>query len=195
MTVAATPASTQQSVFLLRSDSANVNYRQEKYHYTGTQTVETTIVRTGGAGSSLGTPISWKVIPTANAKWILPFQCIPITVYNTKITQNVTITVRGIWSGGAVPTNADCWMNVEYLGTSGTPLGIMNIGSKASNLATAGNQTADSTSVWGAGSTTAFMMQTTLSSPQPFLTGYFNVYLYVGASSGTFYFDPMAVLS
>ncbi len=182
------------AVDFVRCGSGAVNYVMGRQRYEGVLTTDIVTVRTGGA--SAGVPISWKVVPTANAKWTDPFPCPPIrSVINSRLSQNVTATLRGTWSGGAVPTNKDCWMAIEYLGTSGQPLGVFNSGTVASNLVSSSPQTADTTSVWGAGGTTNFQMVTTLSAPQPLIAGYFNVYIFVGANSGTFYFDPLVSLT
>jgi hypothetical protein len=123
VTVAATPtAQGGAETVLIRCDSGDTNYRTEKYRYEGTQTTETTIVRTGGASDG-ATPIAWKIITTANSKRYLPFEAMPISIWNETTGSAITLTIQGIWGGGAVPTNADIWMDVEYLGTSGFPIG------------------------------------------------------------------------
>ncbi len=194
VTKSATPTNANAAIYYVRSDSAATNYITGKDHYAGTLTTDIVTVRTGGA--SAGTPISWKVIPTTNCKWMFPFVCVPLrTVINPLVSANLTLRLRGTWSGGAVPTNRDCWMTLDYLGTSGFPLGVINTGTVASNLASSSPHTADTTSVWGAGGTTNFYMETILSSPQPLIAGSINVWIYVGASSGTFWFDPLVSLT
>jgi hypothetical protein len=193
VTVAATPTSLGcAETYVVRSDSSATNYRQEKYQYTGTQTAETTIVRTGGASDGT-TPISWKIVSTANSKWTFPFEAIPITIWNDVTATNRTVTIYGIWGGGAVPNNDDIWIDVDYLGSSATPLGTIATLTKANNLAANAALTTDA-STWG-GSTTPFKMVLTLSSPQPGLKGYFNIYVKGAKPSTTFYIDPLAVLS
>jgi hypothetical protein len=105
VTVAATPsASSAQEVNLIRCDSGGTNYRTERYRYEGTQTVETTIVRTGGASDGT-TPLSWKIVTTANSKWVLPFEALPIAIWNDTTGSLVTVTVEGIW--GSTNSAAD----------------------------------------------------------------------------------------
>ena len=78
-------------------------------------TEETTIVRTGGASDGT-TPISWKIVTTANCNYSMPFECPPIAIWNDTTGSAVTATVEGIWGGGAVPNDDEVWLEVEYLG-------------------------------------------------------------------------------
>jgi hypothetical protein len=193
VTVASTPTGKSALVTMIRCDSGATNYRHEQYSYHGTQTVETTIVRTGGATDGT-TPIAWKIVTTANAKWIAPFESIPIAIWNDTTGANVTVTVYGIWGGGAVPNNDDVWIEIGYLGDSSTPQATLNrSNTKANFLATNAGQTSDS-STWG-GSTTAFKMVATLSSPQPAQRGPMYVVVKAAAASSTIYIDPKVVLS
>lgn len=192
VTVAATPSNRAHRVYVVRSDSAGTNYRHEQYTYLGTQTVETTIVRTGGASDGT-TPIAWKIVTTANSKWIAPYECLPIGIWNDTTAADVTVTLYGIWGGGAVPNNDDIWMEVGYLGSAATPIQSLVTASKADNLAAGAALTTDA-SAWG-GSTTKFKISCTLSGPQPAQKGTMYIYVKAAKTSSTFYIDPLAVLS
>ena len=77
VTIQAVPnAPGRAKVDVVRSDSGSTNYRCDRYRYEGTLTIETTIVRTGGASDGT-TPISWKIVTTADAEWHQPFVCPP----------------------------------------------------------------------------------------------------------------------
>jgi hypothetical protein len=194
VTVAATPTANYASeTFVIRSNSGAVSYTTELYAGLGTETVETTIVRTGGFAVN-GTTIAKKYVTGANAKQHKPFAAIPIAVANSTTGSNRTVTVYGVWGGGAVPTNADIWFDVYYLGSASTPQATVVTNGKDDVLATATNQTADASSTWG-GSTTKFKMTVTLSSPQPQLAGEMYVRIYCGAASSTFYVCPKVELS
>jgi hypothetical protein len=188
----ATPSVRYSEVSLINCDSGATNYRHEKYTYEGTQTVETTIVRTGGATNGT-TPISWKIVTTANSKLAFPFESLPIAIWNDTTATTRTITLYGIWGGGAVPTNADIWFELNYMGSSATPISTFATCGVADVLASGTNLTTD-TSTWG-GSTTKFLMSVTLSSPQPNMKG--PIYLTVKAAkiSSTFYIDPKPVIT
>lgn len=121
--------------FVSRSDSSGTNYRNEKYQYAGTQTVEVKLVRDNGASDG-STSLSWKISTTANAKWILPFESYPIAIWNPTILSNVTATIEGFFQNSAtLPKNDDIWLESSYLGSSGSPLASISSGTKADGLA------------------------------------------------------------
>jgi hypothetical protein len=187
--VVATITTVGPQIAAIRCDSGDTNYRIERYAYQGTQTTETTIVRTGGATDGT-TPISWKLVTTANSKLHLPFEALPISIWNETTGSAITLTIEGIWGGGAVPTNADIWMDVEYLGTSGFPLGNFATSGPADQLAAGTNLTASS-ETWG-GSTTKFKLTKTIT-PQE--KGPITVYIKAATASTTFYIDPKITVS
>lgn len=176
-------------VLLVRCDSGDVNYRLEKHTYSGSQTTETTIVMTGGATDGV-TPVAHKVVTTSACKWQFPFEFVPITIWNEDVGSPLNITIEGIWGGGAVPDNDEIWMVVEYLGTSGVPLGSFETTGMANGLGTPAATDAGS-GTWG-GSTTEFSMTATVT-PQE--KGPITIYIYAGVASSTFYIDPKPIVS
>jgi hypothetical protein len=187
VTIAATPTDPMSSISLIRGDSGDTNYRTERYHYTGTLTTETTIVRTGGASDGT-TPISWKVITTANSERIYPFEAFPISIWNETVGSSVTVTVE--CRGAAIPNMDEMWMDVEFLGTSGFPLGNFSTTGHADLLATGTANTSSSES-WG-GSTSSFKLVATIT-PQE--KGPITCHVKVAKVSSTFYIDPKITLS
>jgi hypothetical protein len=185
----ATPTSFGATIQFINCSSSATAYEFEKANYYGTQTVETTIVRTGSEATDGVTPISYKLVSTANAKHAHPFAAPPIARFNTS-TSSITVNVYGIWGGGSVPNNDDIWMDVEYQNDAGTPLGSVATSGRASQLAAA-SAIASDTSTWG-GSTTKFKMSVTFT---PDRAGTITVRIYVGAASGTFYIDPAPEIS
>jgi hypothetical protein len=177
------------SVDLVRCDSGAHSYRNERYDYYGTETTETTIVRTGGATDG-STPYSRKIVTTANCKWGVPYEAIPISIWNTSLGSQIDIDLYGIWGGGAVPNNDDIWFDAEALGSSGSPLGSYTTGTKSNSIASGSAHNSDS-STWG-GSTTAFRMRVSVT---PNLIGPITLYIKAGGASKTFYIDPKPVLS
>lgn len=189
VTVAATPGDfSAPDIIVIRTDSAGTSYVAETYSYAGTETSEITIVRTGGASDGT-TQVAKKIVTTANARWGLPFEAIPITIWNDS-TSAITLTLYGVWGGGAVPNNDDIWMAVEYLGASGSPLGSFATAGKASAIATNAALSSDS-STWG-GSTTKFKMSATFT---PGMKGPITIYVRAAAASSTFYIDPKPEIS
>ena len=187
--VATTPASQGVGVDLIRCDSGATNYRTERYAFAGTLTTETTIVRSDGASDGT-TPISWKIVTTANPEWFSPFEAYPISVWNETTGSPLTVTVEGVWGGGAVPLNDEIWMDVEYLGDALSPQGSFATTTKADILATGTNTTASS-ETWG-GSTTPFKLAVSVT---PQMKGPITVYVRAAKVSSIFYIDPKITLS
>jgi hypothetical protein len=150
VTVSGTPtAPSSMRTDLIRGDSSGTNYRTERYRYEGTQTAETTIVRTGGASDGT-TSLTWNLTTTANSKWAVPFEAIPISIWNDSTSAITTLTIYGTTTGGGVPNDDDIWIDVEYLGAAGNPQGSFKTSTKADTLAAAAatNNSADG-STWG----------------------------------------------
>lgn len=185
VTVAATPTTRNQKTVLIRSDSTSVATRYEKYTAFGTETTETTIVRSGGASDGT-TAQARKIVTTANSSWVWPFESEPMAIWNDTSGSSKTATVYGIWGGAAVPNTDDIWIEVGYLNSSSYPLGALGTATKADILAT-GSALSSDTSSWG-GSTTAFKMSVTFT---PQMKGPLYVVVKAAKASSTFYYDPL----
>ncbi|WP_338821600.1 hypothetical protein [Bradyrhizobium septentrionale] len=177
------------TVVLSKCDSGAINYRDEVYRYGGTMTTETTIVRTGGQSDGT-TPAARKIVTTANTFWPEPFEAPPIAAWNETVGSPVTVTLYGIWGGGAVPNNDDFWIDVEYLGSSSTPISSRATATKASILATNAALSTDG-SAWG-GSTTAFKASVTIT---PQMKGFIMVTPKMAKPSTTLYYDEKLGIS
>lgn len=189
----ATPVAAQTiagvDVQVLRCSAADSNVDDSTSNYLGVKSVETTIVRTGGATDGT-TTIAHKIVTTANASQAKPFRSQPIVFWNETVGSAITITLQGIWGGGAVPDNDEVWMEVGYPGATDTPLYSFANDGKASPLATEAAQTAGS-GTWG-GSTTAFSLDVTVT---PQNKGPITLWPMVGLASGTFYIDPKPIVT
>ncbi len=184
------PTSPSVEIFVIRSASGATAYNMEKHNLRGDQTTETTVVRTGGAAVN-STPVAMKIVGTAGAKTFAPFESTPLVIGNTSTGGAKTITVYGYWSGAAVPTDKQVWMEVGYLGSALTPQLAFDKGT--SDILHAGTNQAADTSTWGAlgGTPTKFKMTATFT---PNLAG--EIYVIVKtASTNTTYIDPLPVLS
>jgi hypothetical protein len=173
------------TVDLANCDSGAVNYRNERYTYAGAQTTETTIIRSGGASDGT-TPVAGKIVTTANALlWQYPFEAVPIAIWNETVGSATTVTLYGIWGGGAVPNNDDFWIEAAYLGSSGSPIASYASSGKADILASNAALTSDGSS-WG-GSTTPFKTSVTFTPQQK---GFIYVHPKMAKASTTLYYDP-----
>lgn len=175
---------------MLSMDSSTARYRNERRQYGGTLTTETIIVRTGGATDDT-TPISWKVVTTANSSYFAPFECFPIAIWNNTTGSNVTATVYGIWGGASVPNNDEVWIEVSYMGSASTPVSTVDFSDKKGFFLSAPAAQGSDSSTWG-GSTTAFKMSVTVI---PQMVGVMTVVVKCAKPSTTFYIDPKVVLT
>jgi hypothetical protein len=182
----------------VRSDSSGTGYKSARYLYEGTETTETSITRVGGASDPTGQAQSRKIVTTANSQWLRPFKAEPYAQWNPRTAANVTVTVCGTINAGALPNNDDIWLEVEYLGSSASPLGTIQSTTK-SNLLASNAAVASDGSTWNGGGSGAgwspFKLTTTLSAPQPGMAGYLHARVRAAKPSTTYYLDPMVVLS
>lgn len=123
-------------------DSADTNYRYYKQNYQGTVTQETTIVRASGSSDGT-TSFSRKFVSTANSKIISPLEG-PWTEFWNESLSSLTVEAEVI-TDGVTLTDAEAWLEVEYLGTSGFPLGVFVSDRIADDIfGTPANQTSSS---------------------------------------------------
>jgi hypothetical protein len=181
--VSSISATATGSVILSKCDSGAVNYRDEIYGLAGTLTTETTIVRTGGESDGT-TGASRKVVTGSGSAWAFPFEAPPIAVWNETVGSAITVTLFGIWGGGAVPNNDDFWIDVDYLGSSASPISSRATSTKSNILASNAGLSTDA-STWG-GSTTAFKTSVTIT---PQMKGYIYVTPKMAKASTTLYYD------
>jgi len=142
-----TPINSGMNVQLIRSDSAATAYKSTRVAYEGTETTETSIVRTGGAVDPNGQAQARKIVTSANAEWLRPFKSEPMAIWNSTVGSAVTATVCGTVNAGALPNNDDIWLETEYLGTSTDPKGTIVTTTKSNVLASNAAVASDS-SVW-----------------------------------------------
>ena len=165
-----------------RVDTGAINYTKYKEDFYGTQTTDITVTRTGGATD--GTTLqSWKIDTTTKgkAKPTRPFRSTAIAIWNDVTGTNRVVTIFG--RGAGVPVAGDLWLEVEYMGSTASPL--------ATVVSTA--VISSDSSAWS-GSTTSFKLATTLNAPQPAMKGPITIRICVG-TLGLYYFDWQPVLS
>jgi len=140
-------------VTLLNSDSADTNYRFQESSYAGNITVETTIVRTGGSTTPSGTAYSMQMEST-NASFMYPLcpsEKLRRAVWNTTLSA-MTPALETI-TDGVTLKEGEAWAEVEYLGTSGFPLGTFANDNGGSNVAFPSTTNQESSSAsWSTGS-------------------------------------------
>jgi hypothetical protein len=189
VTVAATPVGQGgPTTDVINCASGATNYRQERYRYEGSLVQETTIVRSGGASDGT-TALSHKIVSTANAKWVFPFESFPIAIWNDTVGSSVTATVEIVASGAL--NNDDVWLEVEYLGSASSPQASFATSTKANNLATGTALTA-SGATWASSPGSPQVLSVSFTPQQ---AGDIRCTVKVGKASQTVYVDPKVTLS
>jgi hypothetical protein len=170
-------------------DSGDTNYRLLIEDYAGAITSETTLVRTGGATDGT-TPISWKMVSNANTnEFVAPLVSDPISVWQETVGSSITATVEILRDSATNLTDAEVWIEVEYLGTSGFPLGVVASDHRATILTTAADQTTSAASWTTTGMANPNEQKLSVTfTPQE--KGLLTARVYLAKASTTIYVDP-----
>lgn len=169
-------------------DSGDTNYRLWVQTFYGSILDETTIVRTGGASDGT-TPLAWKMVSNSSAAYPLGMLESPEIVRWNDITgSSITVTVEVITDNVTLKDD-ECWLEVQYLGTSGGPLGTFASDAKADVLATASNQ-ATSTETWTTTGLTTPVKQKLSVSFTPQEKGFIHAVVKLARASTTVYVCP-----
>lgn len=180
------------TIDLINCDSADTNYRYHRVSYQGNITQEATIVRTSGASDGT-TAISRKMVSSANSKFYSPLESAPIIRWNETTGSSVTATVEVV-TDNVTLTDAEAWVEVEYLGTSGFPLSLFVSDRAADYLATPANQTTSSVAWTTTGLTTPVKQKFSVSfTPQE--KGLIKARVMLAKASTTMYFCPLLDIS
>jgi hypothetical protein len=171
---------------LVNCDNGATNYRNERYLYEGTKTTELIVVRSGGASDGT-TAYSQKIVTGTGSSWYFPYtdQAIPVWIDSAGVGK--TITLYGIAS--FLPNNDEFWFEVQYLSSSGSPVGARLTTTKSNILAT-GTALATDTSVWGGSIATPHPFKIT-TSITPQMKGFIYVIPKMAKPSSTIYYDPL----
>lgn len=173
-------------------DSGTQNYRYYKQTYAGTISTETTNIRTNGA-TDLGTPVSRKLVSTANSAFIFPLASDPVTFWvdATNVSQTITIPIL---TTNLTLTSSDVWVDVDYLGSSATPISS-RASSRTKDILTAStNLLTDSTSIWNTNGLPAATKTKISVSFTPQMKGLVKTTVNLAKPSVTVYFDPLSYI-
>lgn len=196
------PIGSAQNLQLLNSDNAATNYVASRYAIQGIETTELGVTRFGGAQDPSGRAQSRKLVtPATGLSFVSPFRPENYALWNNTVLRRVAVTIFGTWQASRTPFNDEIWMDIEYLGTLNSTLGVFTTTAKASVVATHTAYARDSSQWNGGGSGSAwspFFMQAVLDNvqtPFPQFAGLIWVRVRAAALSATFYVDPKIVLS
>jgi len=175
-------------------DNADTNYQMWIEDYTGSVKHETTLIKTSGASDGT-TGISWKMATTANAEYpILALKSPEFMVWNDTTGSSKTVTVDILHDSATNLTDAEVWLEVQYLGTSGYPDSTFISDAKADVLATAADQSTAGGTWTTTGMTNPNTQQLSVTfTPQE--KGPFICRVLLAKASYTIYVDPLAVVS
>ena len=102
-------------------------------------------MRTGGASDGT-TSESFKMTSSANTRFWSPLRAPEIPIWNDTVGSAITVTMECV-TDNVTLTDAEAWAEVQYLGTSGVPLGAIAMDRMTDVLATPANQ-ASSSETW-----------------------------------------------
>lgn len=180
-------------VQVINADSADTNYRFARHTYEATETHETTIVRTGGASDGT-TTFSRKIVSTANVTPHFAYESMWMEKWNESVGSALTATVE-IITDNVTLTDAEIWLEVEYLGTSGFPLGSFATDRVSDPIfGTPANQTSSSETWTTTGLGTPVKQKLSVSfTPQE--KGIVRARVCVAKASTTVYYDPLVTVA
>ena len=179
------------AAFSMRNCASDTkNYKMYYDDYFGTMSDD--IATYNNAGATDGTTrISWKIVSKSTTGLGQPFitECFPIEIWQDAVGSSVTATVE--IAGAATLTNAEIWMELEYLGSTLTPLATLATNRVANFLATPAN-VASSAASWAGSPAVTQKLQITFT---PQLKGLIRARIFVGKASATVYIDPLITVT
>jgi hypothetical protein len=175
-------------------DSGDTNYRMEHYKYQGSIKTETTIVKASGASDGT-TPHSWKMASLATGPtFAFPLESPWIAQWNDSTGSSKTATIEIVHDSATDLTDGDVWIEVEYLGTSGSPIASLADDRKAGYLTAAADQAASS-ATWTTTGLTNPNTQAISVSFTPQEKGFIKARVMLAKANYTIYVDPLITVS
>lgn len=188
------------SISTARADSSASTNQFFMQSFWGAENNELSITRVGGAQDFSGTSFSKKIVTNASTLIPFPFESMALSFVNLTVGAAHTVSVYGTWSNaGGPPNNNDIWIEVEYLGSSGNPLGSYVTsatgGARVPASVYSGSQYAADGSTWNnpPANNAPFVMTSAPFTPR--IAGPITVRVYAAKASSTFYVDPKPVLN
>lgn len=170
-------------------DSGATNYRSSRNTPVGSVVTETTKVRTGGASNGT-TSLAWKMVTGSNAKFpAFALATKEMAIWNDTTGASKTLTVEFLHDSVTALTNGDIWLELQYLGSSGSPVSTFLSNAKADVLASASNHSSSS-ATWTTTGLTNPNKQALSVTFTPQSKGYLQVKVYLSKASYTVYVDP-----
>jgi hypothetical protein len=172
--------------------SGDTNYNYYLKRFPGSIVHETTIVRTDGASDGT-TPFSRKVVTVDGATIFMPLRSDPVVMFSNTSGSQITVTVEVV-TDNVTLTDAEAWLELSYLGTSGFPLGLFASDRAGGILATPANQTT-SNATWTTTGLTTPVTQKLAVTVTPQEKGVLSAVVCLGKANTTLYFDPVLTVT
>lgn len=172
-------------------DSTNANYRLWIETAVGSIKTETTLVKSGGASDGT-TALSWKMTTNSSTNEIFPLISDDVIVWCDTTGVSKTITIDILHDNVTALTDAEVWIEIDYLGTTGFPLGVSASDHRSTLLTTAANQTTSAATWTTTGMTTPNKQKLEVTfTPQ--MKGFVYARIYLAKASYTIYadYDPV----
>ena len=184
----ATPACRYE---MYNCSSGSTNYNLWIEDFSGSVRSETVVVKTGGASDGT-TPLAWKMTGNANTNEVLGHLASgEIAIWNETTGVAKTVTVDILHDSLTALTNADVWLEVSELGTTGSQLGVGVSSKRADPLVTA-TTVPTSTATWTTTGITNVNKQKMSVTFTPANKGPFMCRVVLGLASKVIYVDPVA---
>jgi hypothetical protein len=189
VTVAAAQAAPGVRIDLIDCDSGATQYRNESYQYGGVLTTETVVVMASGSTDGVQAA-SHKIVNNANAGWLNPFESFPMgEFYSDTLNISVSQTFE-LMTDNVVLTNRDAWVELEYMGSSATPLG--SVATSGVDALGAGSNLTTSAASWTTTGIGTPKPQKIVVSFTPQLKGRYRAVLKVSKASATVWLNRPA---
>lgn len=176
---------------MINCSAGSQNYAYRRQTLWGIIDHNTTVKLAASDGT---TTLSWKMVSTANSSFPhQPLTTQNIVKWNAAVGNPLTATVE-IVTDNVTLKDTECWLEVLYLGSSGTPVSSRSIDRKSTLVATAANQTSSSAS-WtttGLGTPVKQKLEVTFT---PQMVGYVIARVHLNKASTTVYVDPVLTLA
>lgn len=175
------------TVDVINCDNGANYYKNSWHRYSGSIVTDASTQRSGGASDGV-TPVSHKYVSLSGATVLTPLIGPDYMVWATATGVSKTVTMAIISS--AALNNNDIWLEVVYLGSSGSPQGSVVQSYPATPLTAASAVPTDSGSTWNSPPATPALQSLSVSfTPQAI--GLYAVRVKLGKASTTVWVDPL----
>ena len=166
-------------------DSADTGNRMQLALVGGNVYSDTAITLPGSS------PLSWRMVTNTTPKeHFASLATDNITAWNESVGSSKTLTVEIVHDSATALTDAEVWVEVEYLGTSGVPRGSITTDRRASLLTTPTAQAGSSAAWSGIGGFANPNKQKLEVTFTPQEAGFINARVFLAATNKTIYVNP-----